>query len=402
MDATSVLKFGTQVQGLSHTYVLAEPIGRGGFGETFVAHVDGDPERDVVAKFLRLDRLDSFKALELFEREAKVLASLDHPSIPSTHDFFAWDGERAYGHEDVEALPQGRALRWVMIQSRAPGRSLAARIDAHERMSADKLEALFRRVLGTLEYLHGLSPPVVHRDIKPANLVLSDHGRVSLVDFGAIQDKVRSAHSVASTSVGTFGFLPMEQVMGQARPASDLYALAVTVLVAATHRKPEQLPVDEATSKIDLDALSLDLSPRFRNALDAMLEPIAGQRVQSAREVVLILNGTTHLAKRKPKAVAAQPEGGELARPKHGGLWNFCIGGGVAIAVFLYVAFFDKFSETELVEISAFWVAPIAFGIAGKLAERAESRKPLRAAAIATGLTLLALFVFLFGIFPAL
>src|SRR5690606_13426336 len=133
-----------------------------------------------------------------------------------------------------------------------------------------QLVTLLRALLSILDDLHGLHPSVVHRDIKPANVMLHEDPsglQVTLVDFGAMQARVRQLDSVSSTSVGTFGFIPLEQMMGQARPASDVFAAAMTVIVAATHRYPEQLPLDEHTGKVSLDALSLQLSPAVRATL---------------------------------------------------------------------------------------------------------------------------------------
>ncbi|MCA9698173.1 MAG: protein kinase, partial [Myxococcales bacterium] len=318
------------------------------------------------------------------EREAKVLAGLDHPGVPKTRDFFLRGG------------------RWIMVQSRAPGSSLAARIEAGERFEASALESLLREGLEILAYLHGLHPPVIHRDIKPGN-VMVDRGtdgslRVSLVDFGAIQARVRGADSVASTSVGTFGFIPMEQMIGQARPASDLFALAMTVVVAASHRWPEALPLDEGTGRVDLDALGLQLSPALRRTLEAMLEPIVGKRVATAQEALRLLS-PAGAALAVPTTMAVAQNQGEV---RLGWLWNGCMGLSGLAAGLIYLVFFDAFSETALIQISALWVAPFAFGFAGRLAERNGKRHPVGVAMLWAGAAVAALIFFIYGIFPSL
>jgi serine/threonine protein kinase len=88
--------------------------------------------------------------------------------------------------------------------------------------------------------LHARVPPVLHRDIKPANVILRPDGAPVLVDFGAVRTVFRAAAEGGSTVVGTFGYMPFEQYMGQASPASDLYALGATLLHVITGRGPAE------------------------------------------------------------------------------------------------------------------------------------------------------------------
>lgn len=389
---------GSELVGLADTYVVAEPLGQGGFGETFAATRRSDGAA-VVLKLLRLDRADDLKALELFEREANVLASLEHPGVPRTFDFFVWDGERAHDPREPSTLQPTGDVRWVMVQSRAPGRSLAQRIEAGERLDEAQLVTLLRALLSILDDLHGLHPSVVHRDIKPANVMLHEGPsglQVTLVDFGAMQARVRQLDSVSSTSVGTFGFIPLEQMMGQARPASDLFAAAMTVIVAATHRYPEQLPLDEHTGKVSLDALSLQLSPAVRATLDAMLEPVVGKRVASAKAALQMLQSSGGAIMATPSQQLA------VTGPRYNWLWNGTMGIAGLAAGLIYLVFFDAFSETMLIQISALWVAPLAFGIAGKLAEQSGRSSPIATAVAWSGAAVVALIVFIYAIFPSL
>jgi predicted Zn-dependent peptidase len=131
----------------------------------------------------------------------------------------------------------------------------------------------------------------VHRDIKSGNVILTPDDRPYLVDFGAVQTRLRSADSVGSTIVGTLGYMPLEQIRGQAVPASDLYALGMTLIVALAGQPIEQLPVDESTGKVAIArALPTGTPKRLVDALDAMIEVLTSHRAHSAKEVLARLD----------------------------------------------------------------------------------------------------------------
>ncbi|MCH9685230.1 MAG: serine/threonine protein kinase [Deltaproteobacteria bacterium] len=396
-----LLTEGARIHGHSARYTVEHPLGEGGFARTYVARRETDAA-SVVLKVLRLERQLDFKALELFEREAKVLAGLTHPGVPRTHELFVWDGQQAYAPDDVAKLPDGRPLDWVMVQSRAPGRSLADRIAARERMDAAALESLLRRMLEILGYLHGLHPPVIHRDITPGNIILDDEGGAMLVDFGAIRDRLRSASTVASTSVGTFGYIPMEQMMGQARSSSDLYGLAMTLVVVATHRTPEALPLHDDTGAVDLAQLELAWPPPLRAALAAMLEPVVGKRVASVSEVVRILDGGAAVGGETSLVPHSSQTPDIPGRLRYPWLWNTTLGVGGLAAGAIYLVAFDMFSETMLIQLSALWLAPVAFGLVGRWADQSLKRNPIATATLGAGVAVIALLIFIYGIFPGL
>jgi hypothetical protein len=190
----------------------------------------------------------------------------------------------------------------------------------------------------------------------------------------------------------------MEQMMGRAQPASDLYALGMTVLVVATGVRPEQMPTDPNTGKVNIAAFAPGLPPGIRAALEAMLEPAVGRRVQMASAARALLHS--------PGGVALAPLGPtELAVPNAAGLQriaNLAIGAGGVGAALLYFVFFNSLSETMLVTVSGLWIAPIVFGIALRVALEARAKHPVSTSVAITGAGLLALIVFFVAIFPAL
>jgi serine/threonine protein kinase len=382
---------GQTIRGLRAGYTVERVLGEGGFGVAFLARRD-DGEA-VVLKQLRVARMADWKALELFEREARVLAALDHPGVPRLHEFFALDGDRARA---PSALGAAADPSLVLAQAYVEGRSLQQWVDEGGRWGAEDAEAVLRRLLGVLHYLHTRHPPVIHRDIKPSNVILGPGGAAHLVDFGAIQDRLRGDTSLGSTSVGSFGFFPIEQVLGKARPASDLYALGMTMMVALTHRPPEALPLDERTSKVLVRAAAPHLPARLAAALEAMLEPAVGQRVATAEAALTLLDG----------AALARTDATSLERREpavHPAVWRVPIVTGGVSAAAIYGVWFDQFSETELVLLSFLWLPQVVFGLALRSeAHRLATRRPVARALGWTALGMLALLLFFAAVFPAL
>lgn len=377
-----------QVQGAQGSYRLQGPLGEGGFSHAWAATAaDGTP---VVLKQLKLGRMGDWKSLELFEREARVLASLTHPNIPRHIELFAHDGEQAH---PVSSLAELENASLISVYVRVEGQSLEEHIAMGHVMTGPQLAGVLEQMLAVLEYLHSLQPPVIHRDLKPANVILDPAGVPHIVDFGAIKNHLREG----STTVGTFGYFPMEQMMGQSQPASDLYAAGMTTLVLATGVRPEQMPTDANTGKVGIGTLAPGLPPGVRAALEAMLEPIVGRRVQSA----VAARGLLH----NPGSALATQGSNAVAVPSHVGLHrlaNLCIGGGGVSAALLYFVFFNSMSETMLVTVSGLWIAPIVFGVVLKLSLRSGSKNPVSTSVAVCGAAMLVLIVFFVGVFPAL
>ncbi len=403
------------VHGLCDSYTVERPIGTGGFGHTFLARRRSDG-RAVNLKVLRIDRMDDWKALELFEREARALATLDHPHIPRHHEYFAFDGQQplpptAIGELDETpgALPE---LQLVLVQDYIPGRSLQQLIDEGLQLEGPRVAELLRALLGVLVYLHGLHPPIVHRDIKPSNIIITPEGEPFLIDFGAIQTRVQVGSSMGSTNVGTFGYFPMEQIMGKAAPASDLYSLAMTMLVTITGAPPERLPLDERTGKVGVHEVAPQLDTRLQAALDAMLEPIIGNRLPNAQTALDFLNGEIVLDRRRADDPQMTPVHIPLRAPSESlphlrrsnlqWLWAASIGLGGLGAGLVYIVFFDALSETQLVRVSPLWLTPIVFGVGGIAGENHRSRHPLATACMWAGIGTILLIAFIYGIFPTL
>ncbi|HEY9814508.1 MAG TPA: serine/threonine-protein kinase [Candidatus Obscuribacterales bacterium] len=264
-------------------YQLTRLLGQGGMGSTYAAD-DLATQQAVAIKVVSLQQSADWKTLELFEREAKVLQSIDHPQIPDYLDYF---------HVDTES-----DRRFYLVQELAPGVSLADWVARGWRTDEAGVKDMAKQLLDILNYLHWLTPPVVHRDIKPRNVLRCDDGRLYLVDFGAVQAVYGNKLTHGGTFVGTYGYMPPEQFRGKAYFASDLYALGATLMFVLTGRSPADLPQRRMT--IDVRDC-VHVSPGFTHWLEKILEPAVEDRFHSAQEALTAL----HLP--APKAIEVVP-----------------------------------------------------------------------------------------------
>jgi serine/threonine protein kinase len=173
--------------------------------------------KEMLDRFVSDD--DRLEGREWFAREASLLAELHHSCIPRIHDSFIEAGRYYLVLDFIE----GRNLEEVLEREGTPG--LAER----------RVMSWAAHLAELLTYLHGHTPPIIFRDLKPANVMVTDDGKLYLVDFG-----IARVFSVVrqGTMVGTPGYCPPEQYQGLAEPLSDLYALAATCHHVLSGRDP--------------------------------------------------------------------------------------------------------------------------------------------------------------------
>lgn len=282
---------------LNDRYQILNLLGQGGIAITYAAE-DLNIGQEVAIKILSLRQLKDWKALELFEREGKVLAQLNHPGIPNYLDYFQLDmeGDR----------------RFYIVQEIAPGQSLQDWVENGWRPTELEVREIAKQLLDILVYLHQLTPPVVHRDIKPKNIIRQSDGKIFLVDFGAVQDTYRHTMTSGSTIVGTYGYMAPEQFRGQAKPATDLYGLGATLLFLLTHKDPADFP--EKRMKIDFRPY-VNITAEFADWLENLLEPVIEDRLTSATEALALLQGKRErIVPRSPHNL--QPVGSRIVLEK--------------------------------------------------------------------------------------
>lgn len=282
-------------------YEVIRPLGRGSFAHTLLAR-DVRLGRQVALKVLHPQGGHDLKAYELFEREAAVLRDLRHPGVPAIHATFRAEWEGA-----------GAAF---LVMEYVEGTSLAEIIGERRHLEQSEVLNLFIELLGILDYLHSRVPPVLHRDIKPANLIVRPVGSPVLVDFGAVRNVFRAPDDDGSTIVGTYGYMPYEQYMGQASPSSDLYALGATFLHLITGRPPPEFM--STAGRLEVPA-ALPCGEPLRSVLTRLLVPAQTDRFQSAREArsALVGGGASRLSPGDARlAVRASEESTDVQLPE--------------------------------------------------------------------------------------
>ncbi|MGC4122470.1 MAG: serine/threonine-protein kinase [Myxococcales bacterium] len=241
--------------------VTEKLLAQGPRGRVYLGERAGDGR--VAVEELVFTLAPTVKQIEDFEREARLLATLDHPGIPRFLGHFR-EGE-------------GVHLRLYNVQQHVAGTPLD-RLAERGALEPARVKEIAAQLLEILDYLHTRTPPVVHRDVKAANVILRPDGKVALVDFGVARE-VRPGGTHGGTMVGTFGYMPPEQLGGTASPSGDLYALGATLLHLLTGKHPELLLVDGLELKLD----KVLLTHEWRFFLSRLVARRPEERFASAR-----------------------------------------------------------------------------------------------------------------------
>src|SRR6202795_5244051 len=147
------------------TYEVASLIGAGGMGEVYEAH-DSRLGRDVAIKVLPEQFARDPERLARFQREAKLLAALNHPNIATIH-----------------GLEQSGDTHYLVMEL-VPGQTLRERVAGERSVPVDEGLAIAKQIAEALEAAHGSEKGIIHRDLKPANVKVTPEGRVKVLDFG--------------------------------------------------------------------------------------------------------------------------------------------------------------------------------------------------------------------------
>ncbi|NEA62283.1 serine/threonine-protein kinase [Streptomyces sp. SID12488] len=211
-------------------YRLTERIGSGGMGTVWRAQ-DELVEREVAVKQPRLpgDPQDAAhqRIAHRLHREARAAARVDHPSAVSVHDVVVEDG-----------------LPWIVMEL-VRGESLHEVLQRGALKPAESAR-IGLAVVGALRAAHSVG--IVHRDVKPANVLLGQHGRVVLTDFGIAHIMGEESLTMSGEFVGSLEFIAPERMSGRgAGPPSDLWSLGVLLYAAVEGWSPFRRTTLEST-----------------------------------------------------------------------------------------------------------------------------------------------------------
>ncbi|HOU40915.1 MAG TPA: serine/threonine-protein kinase [Promineifilum sp.] len=212
---------------LQGRYMILGSLGVGGFSSVYRARDLRFPSvtRLCAVKEMVISTVDPEMrelTIKSFEREAGMLATLNHPAIPDIYDYFT-DGNRSY-----------------LVLEFVPGQNLQQWLDeTDEYLDEQKALDWALQVCDALAYLHSQKPqPVIFRDLKPSNIMLDPYNHIRLIDFGIA--KLFEANEDKGTMIGTAGYTPPEQYRGEASPAVDVYGLGATLHHLLTRQDPRQ------------------------------------------------------------------------------------------------------------------------------------------------------------------
>lgn len=255
-------------QTISH-YEILEKIGEGGMGIVYRGR-DTRLDRDVAVKFLSDSLASSPNEQERFIQEARSASSLNHPAICTIHDVGKHDDQLYFVMEYVEGVPLSKKAGQV-----------------------DETTAL-RLIDQTAEGLAAAhAKQIVHRDIKSSNIMVTNDGRIKIMDFGLAKISGRSDLTKSGSTVGTMAYLPPEQARGEpVDHRADIYALGVVFYELLTGMRPFEAPYEHALLYQILNeqaprpsARSAGVSASADAIILKCLEKNADQRYQSLNEL---------------------------------------------------------------------------------------------------------------------
>lgn len=227
----------------------------GGVSSVYLARDDAGT-RLIVKELSVPEDEASAKLHELFNREARILATLSHPGIASVRDHFVENG------------------RDYLVLDYIAGLSLRQHVELHGPFREDEVVRIATSLFDILDYLHGVEPPVIHRDITPDNLIISEADRkITLIDFGAASEFTAS---LTGTMIGKQCYIPPEQFQGKAVPQSDIYAAGATLYYLLTGKEPIPISVSRPSQVISVSR-SLDDLIAAMTALEPSSRPVTAE-----------------------------------------------------------------------------------------------------------------------------
>ncbi len=263
-------------------YEILSAIGAGGMGEVYQAH-DTKLGRDVAIKVLPEAFADDPERLSRFQREAKMLASLNHPNIATIH-----------------GLEQSGGTSYLVMEL-VPGETLQERVKREGAIPIEEALTIAKQIAEALEAAH--EKGIIHRDLKPANIKVTPEGKVKVLDFGLAKafegdpssvdignsPTLSQAATMQGVILGTAAYMSPEQARGRAvDKRSDIWAFGCVLYELLTGKQAfhgediTEILASVVKSEPDWTALPANISPSIRVLLQRCLRKDRRQRTPDA------------------------------------------------------------------------------------------------------------------------
>jgi len=289
------------------SFEIGEMIGRGGMGVVYLAH-DTKLDRSVAIKSMPAELQANSTAQMRFKREAKLLASLNHPNIAVIHDIIEQDAGSGY-----------------LVLEYIPGQTLAERI-AHKPLKLEDALSIGRQIAEAL--LGAYEQGVTHRDLKPGNIKITPEGRVKVLDFGLAKASATQDEGADNTItqpghiVGTPAYMSPEQARGTPTDhRTDIWSFGCVMYEMLTGHLP--FDGETATDTVarvlerepDWQALPQQTPANIKVMLRRCLEKNPRQRLQHIGDAVIEINETLNVPANAPPSVHVGGQEQSIASP---------------------------------------------------------------------------------------
>lgn len=270
---------------LNGRYRILELVGKGGMGAVYKC-LDIKLNNNIVAvKEISIKHVEEAKiqkVTENFKNEAAILIKLRHDKLPRVLDFFIEENDKCY-----------------IVMDFIEGKNLSQVISERGAIPFKEVLEWFYQLADVLKYLHTREPKIIFKDLKPSNIILSDEGKIYLIDFGIARsfDQERSADTTYYVSNG---FSPPEQYgTGQCDQRADIYSLGVVLYSLLLGEIPKALNFKYETLKH-----KVQISDTFNAAIMAALEYNPENRPTTIDEMVKMV-GLKRIGRKKLKYIIA-------------------------------------------------------------------------------------------------
>lgn len=238
-------------------FEIRADLGEGALSDVYLAY-DPEHEQQVALKVLNFERASQYDPdpqvwVHNLQREAEMMARLDHPAVPKSFGMVQTDGHTALAMEYV------------------PGDDLLALMEAHgEPLPEAELIEWALKVCEVLTYVH--EQGLIFRDMKPSNIIVDEARKLTIIDWGVCEDYVNTPNFA---KIGTEGYSSPEQYEGEGDPRTDIFSLGASLHHLATGVDPrQQKPF----------AFRFDLAHELNPAISAPFSDVISRAVSKERE----------------------------------------------------------------------------------------------------------------------